>query len=110
MCKASLEAGVTAVGRAIQGGRHGLDPLVFRMHLEPAPNAAVATGRSDSARFRSTHSPSPFRTDSTIAPVGHVSAHAPQDTHAESRNPSSIPAAMFASKPRPTAVRAKVPW
>ena len=47
---------------------------------------------------------------SVIASVGQVSAHAPQDTQAESRKPASRPAATFASKPRPTAVSAKAPW
>ena len=47
---------------------------------------------------------------SVIASVGQVSAHAPQDTHVDSRNPLSRPAAMFASKPRPVAVSANAPW
>ena len=45
-----------------------------------------------------------------MASVGQVSAHAPQETQAESRKPSSRPAAMLAPKPRPVAVSANVPW
>ena len=45
-----------------------------------------------------------------IASVGQVSAQAPQDTHVDSRNPLSRPAAMLAAKPRPVAVRANAPW
>ena len=44
-----------------------------------------------------------------IASVGHVSAHAPQDTQDESSKPESRPAVMLAWKPRPVAVSANAP-
>ena len=45
-----------------------------------------------------------------MASVGQVSAQAPHETQADSRKPSSSPAAMLALKPRPVAVSANVPW
>ena len=42
-------------------------------------------------------------------PVGQACTQAPQETHSDSMNFSSMPAAMIESKPRPETVSAKVP-
>jgi ABC-type branched-subunit amino acid transport system substrate-binding protein len=47
---------------------------------------------------------------SSSAVVGQASTQAPQLTHSESMKDSSWEAAITESKPRPSTVRAKVPW
>src|ERR1043165_9102600 len=42
--------------------------------------------------------------------VGQACTQAPQETHSDSRNGWSIPAATLEAKPRPSMVSAKVPW
>ena len=71
------------------------------VRLQAAADAAVAAGRRDGrveavAHARLTSISREQREISVIASVGQVSAQAPQDTQAESRKPSSSPAAMLA--------------
>lgn len=42
--------------------------------------------------------------------VGHACTQAPQETHSESMKDSPAPATTLESKPRPSMVRANVPW
>jgi hypothetical protein len=46
---------------------------------------------------------------SVSASVGHAWTHAPQETHSEERK-SVPPGVIRESKPRPSTVRANVPW
>ena len=53
--------------------------------------------------------PSSMTDFSVRASVGHAWTQAPQETHSEDRK-SVPPAVIRESKPRPSTVRAKVPW
>ena len=54
--------------------------------------------------------PSSITDFSVRASVGHAWTQAPQETHSDSRKLGAPPAVIRESKPRPSTVRAKVPW
>src|SRR5205085_9136000 len=54
--------------------------------------------------------PSAITLFSSSAPVGHDCTQAPHETHSDPTNGSSWLAAIREASPRPSTVRAKVPW
>src|ERR1700742_4032670 len=78
-------------------------PRISALKLQPTPQYAQVVTTECSGCPIST-------TDFSIkVAVGQACTQAPQDTHSLVRNGSSIPAAIFEAKPRPSTVSAKVP-
>src|SRR6516165_9464335 len=78
-------------------------PRISALNAQPTPQYAQVVSADHSGL------PSSMTFFSSSDPVGQACTQAPQDTHSDSMNFSSMPAAMIESKPRPDTVSAKVP-